>query len=101
MCYPLGSPAASTVNRDEHGNALQPSGQRSVASTSGGETAVNQATSTGSDGPAVAVDSGVRVVPLRSMVAALSGPFSHLQSDSSGNSIGIRFWKISACSFWN
>lgn len=81
--------AASNVNRDEHGNVLQPSGQRGTASNSGGETPVNQVTSRSSDGPAVAGDSGARVVPLRRMITALSGPFNSLQSDSSGNSLGL------------
>lgn len=56
-----------------------------------GENPTNQATTRIVEGPSVGGESGVRVVPLRTMVAALPGPFSRLSSNSSGNSIGLYY----------
>ncbi|BBH08568.1 Ubiquitin-like superfamily protein [Prunus dulcis] len=84
------SATTPNVTREEHGDTQQPSGQRNPAS-SGGENPTNQATSRVSDGPAFAGDSTVRIVPLRTMVAAVPAPLSRLPSDSSGNSIGLYY----------
>lgn len=83
--------ATHNANREEHRDAEQPSGQRNPTTSSGGENPVNQATSRVLEGPAFAGDSGVRVVPIRTMVAAVPGPFSRLPSDSSGNSVGLYY----------
>ncbi|GMN47470.1 hypothetical protein TIFTF001_016647 [Ficus carica] len=89
-----GSPTATVnANHEEHGNTQGPSGQRNTATptNSSSENPVNQGTQRASDGPAFAGESGVRVVPLRTMVAAVPGPFSRLSSDSSGNSVGLYY----------
>ncbi|PON53526.1 Ubiquitin [Trema orientale] len=82
------STQTANVNRED---GQPPSGQRNPAASSGGENPVSQGTSRTSDGPAFGGESGVRVVPLRTMVAAVPGPFSRLQSDSSGNSVGLYY----------
>ncbi|XP_021808980.1 large proline-rich protein bag6 isoform X2 [Prunus avium] len=84
------SATTPNVTREEHGDTQQPSGQRNPAS-SGGENPTNQATSRVSDGPAFAGDSTVRIVPIRTMVAAVPAPLSRLPSDSTGNSIGLYY----------
>ncbi|XP_008242909.1 PREDICTED: large proline-rich protein bag6-A isoform X1 [Prunus mume] len=84
------SATTPNVTREEHGDTQQPSGQRNPAS-SAGENPTSQATSRVSDGPAFAGDSTVRIVPLRTMVAAVPAPLSRLPSDSSGNSIGLYY----------
>ncbi|XP_062078249.1 ubiquitin-like domain-containing protein CIP73 isoform X2 [Humulus lupulus] len=81
----------ANVNRQEQGNGQQPSGQQNPATSSGGENPVNQGTSRVSDTPGFAGESAVRVVPLRTMVAAVPGPFGRLPSDPSGNSMGLYY----------
>ncbi|KAM4125527.1 hypothetical protein ACJW30_01G318700 [Castanea mollissima] len=77
------------VNREERSDTQQPTGHRdSVAS---GEIPINPPTSRVSEGPSFTGEPGVRVVPIRTMVAAVPGPFSRLPSDSSGNSIGLYY----------
>ncbi|KAM6553246.1 hypothetical protein CsatB_014008 [Cannabis sativa] len=86
------STSAANVNRQEQGNGQQPSGQQNPATSSGGEIPVNQGTARVSDTPGFAGESAVRVVPLRTMVAAVPGPFGRLPpSDSSGNSMGLYY----------
>nr|XP_048334815.1 ubiquitin-like domain-containing protein CIP73 isoform X3 [Ziziphus jujuba var. spinosa] len=85
------STATHDANREEHGDTQQPSGQRDPTTSSGGENPVTQAASRVPEGPTFAGDSGVRVVPIRTMVAAVPGPFSRLPSDSSGNSVGLYY----------
>lgn len=86
-----GSPTATAnVNNEEHGNTQQPSAQRNSATSSGSENPANQGTQRASDG-AFAGDSGVRVLPLRTMVATMPGSFGRLSSDSSGNSVGLYY----------
>ncbi|XP_022999151.1 large proline-rich protein BAG6-like isoform X2 [Cucurbita maxima] len=86
-----GSPTtAPNGNQEEHSGAQQPSGQQE-AGRDVGENPTNQATTRIVEGPSVGGESGVRVVPLRTMVAALPGPFSRLSSNSSGNSIGLYY----------
>ncbi|KAG5242742.1 ubiquitin family protein [Salix suchowensis] len=57
---------------------------------SGGENPSNQTTSRVSEGSSFSGEA-VRVVPLRTMVAAVPGTFGRLPSDSSGNSIGLYY----------
>lgn len=85
------STATPNTNQEEHGDAQQHSGQGNPATGSGGENPVLQTTSRVSESPAFAGDTGVRVVPIRTMVAAVNGPFSRLPSDSSGNSVGLYY----------
>ncbi|XP_022946659.1 large proline-rich protein bag6-B isoform X3 [Cucurbita moschata] len=86
-----GSPTtAPNSNPEERSGAQQPSGQQE-AGRDVGENPTNQATTRIVEGPSVGGESGVRVVPLRTMVAALPGPFSRLSSNSSGNSIGLYY----------
>ncbi|XP_024028599.1 large proline-rich protein bag6-A [Morus notabilis] len=86
-----GSPTATAnVNNEEHGNTQQPSAQRNSATSSGSENPANQGTQRASDG-AFAGDSGVRVLPLRTMVATMPSSFGRLSSDSSGNSVGLYY----------
>ncbi|XP_022946661.1 large proline-rich protein bag6-B isoform X4 [Cucurbita moschata] len=85
-----GSPTtAPNSNPEERSGAQQPSGQQE-AGRDVGENPTNQATTRIVEGPSVGGESGVRVVPLRTMVAALPGPFSRLSSNSSGIARGER-----------
>uniref|UniRef100_A0A2N9FXD6 Ubiquitin-like domain-containing protein n=1 Tax=Fagus sylvatica TaxID=28930 RepID=A0A2N9FXD6_FAGSY len=79
------------VNREEHSDTQQPTGHRNSATSSSGEIPINPSTSRVSEGPSFAGEPGVRVVPIRTMVAAVPGPFSRLPSDTSGNSIGLYY----------
>ncbi|XP_038889778.1 ubiquitin-like domain-containing protein CIP73 isoform X2 [Benincasa hispida] len=86
-----GSPTtASNGNSEERSGAQQPLGQQEAA-RGVGENPTNQATTRIVEGPSVGGESGVRVVPIRTMVAALPGPFSRLPSNSSGNSFGLYY----------
>ncbi|KGN60751.1 ubiquitin-like domain-containing protein CIP73 [Cucumis sativus] len=86
-----GSPTtASNGNPEERSGAQQTSGQQEAA-RGAGENSTNQATTRVVEGPSVGGESGVRVVPIRTMVAALPGPFSRLPSNSSGNSFGLYY----------
>lgn len=88
--------AAPNANAEVHGDAQQPvSAPRniSVNSTVSGNP-VEQSSSRASEGPTqpFAGESGVRVVPLHTMVAAVPATFSRMPSDSlSGNSIGTHY----------
>eukprot|EP00257_Ricinus_communis_P028041 XP_025015455.1 large proline-rich protein bag6 isoform X1 [Ricinus communis] len=85
-----GSSTASTnVNREERGDTQQPSGQRNPGTGSGGENLGNQTASRATEASSFGGDSGVRVVPIRTMVASVPGQFGRLPSDSSTNSIGL------------
>lgn len=89
---PLGSSAATpTVNQQERGNSQQPLEQRNPGTSSGGENIVNQETLGVSEGPSPIAESGVRVVPIRTMVATVPGPFSRLPSDSTSSSLGLYY----------
>ena len=68
----------SDVNQEEHGYTHQPSGQRNSV-TSGGE---NPATSLVSEGSSIAA------ILMRSLLGALSGPFSGVPSDQSSSHLG-------------
>ncbi|XP_021275844.1 large proline-rich protein bag6-B isoform X2 [Herrania umbratica] len=85
------SVATPNVNREEHGDTAQQSGQRNPSMGSGSENRSIQTSSRVSDTPSFAGESGVRVVPIRTMVAAVPAPFGRLPSDSSGNSVGLYY----------
>ncbi|KAF8407193.1 hypothetical protein HHK36_006320 [Tetracentron sinense] len=72
----------STVNQEEQGGAQQPPGQTNLAS-SGGTTAGASQNQTGTG------ESGVRVVPIRTVVTAVPAPVHRTPSDSSGSSVGL------------
>ncbi|TQD88407.1 hypothetical protein C1H46_026066 [Malus baccata] len=77
------------ATRDEHGETQQPSGQRNPVTSSGSENPTNQATSRVSGGSAFAGDPAVRIMPIRTMVAAVPASLSRQPSDSSGISGGL------------
>ncbi|KAB5514591.1 hypothetical protein DKX38_028497 [Salix brachista] len=84
------STATLNNNREEHSQTQQTAGQRSPPASSGGENPSNQTSSRLSEGSSFAGEA-VRVVPLRTVVAAVPGTFGHLPSDSSGNSTGLYY----------
>ncbi|XP_022937626.1 large proline-rich protein bag6-B-like isoform X2 [Cucurbita moschata] len=79
---PLGQQQAA------RGASENPTGQ---AARGASENPTGQAATSAIEGPSMERESGVRVMPISSMVAALPGTFSHLPSDSSGNSIGLYY----------
>lgn len=85
------SATTPNTNREENGHTQQNAGQRNPATGSAGENHGSQTTPRVSEGSSFAGESGVRVVPIRTMVATVPGPFSRLSSDSSGNSIGLYY----------
>ncbi|KAJ6296237.1 hypothetical protein OIU78_024141 [Salix suchowensis] len=76
------STATLNNNREEHSQTQQTAGQRSPPASSGGENPSNQTSSRLSEGSSFAGEA-VRVVPLRTVVAAVPGTFGRLPSDSS------------------
>ncbi|XP_011017933.1 PREDICTED: large proline-rich protein bag6-B isoform X4 [Populus euphratica] len=78
------STATPNNNREEHGQTQQTAGQRSPPTSSGGENPSSQTSSRLSEGSSFAGEA-VRVVPLRTVVAAVPGTFGRLPSDSSGS----------------
>ncbi|KAJ6731821.1 LARGE PROLINE-RICH PROTEIN BAG6 [Salix purpurea] len=84
------STATLNNNREEHSQTQQTAGQRSPPASSGGENPSNQTSSRLSEGSSFAGEA-VRVVPLRTVVAAVPGTFGRLPSDSSGNSTGLYY----------
>ncbi|XWS70781.1 hypothetical protein CRYUN_Cryun03dG0078600 [Craigia yunnanensis] len=79
------------IIRQGHRDTTQQSGQRNPSMGSGSENRSTQTTSRVSDTPPFAGESGVRVVPIRTMVAAVPAPLGRLPSDSSGNSVGLYY----------
>eukprot|EP00258_Populus_trichocarpa_P029987 XP_024446006.1 large proline-rich protein bag6-B isoform X2 [Populus trichocarpa] len=77
------STATPNNNREEHGQTQQTAGQRNPPTSSGGENPSSQTSSRLSEGSSFAGEP-VRVVPLRTVVAAVPGTFGRLPSDSSG-----------------
>lgn len=96
-----GSPTAgSNANGEESVSIQQPSVSRSAsaaataaAANPSGENPVSLSSSAASEAatPSFTGESGVRVVPIRTMVAAVPAPFSRLSSDSPSNSAGIYY----------
>ncbi|KAJ6381027.1 hypothetical protein OIU77_029847 [Salix suchowensis] len=84
------STATPNNNREDRGQTQQTAGLRNPPTISGGENPSNQTTSRVSEGSSFSGEA-VRVVPLRTMVAAVPGTFGRLPSDSSGNSIGLYY----------
>lgn len=82
---------ASNVSQDEAGDTQHQSGHRNPEMNSGGESRVSQPTTEVSEGPTSAGDSGVRVLPVRTVVAAVPSSLTQLPSDSPGNRIGLYY----------
>ncbi|KAF7806474.1 ubiquitin-like domain-containing protein CIP73 isoform X1 [Senna tora] len=80
------STSAANVNREEQGDAQTASVQRNPV-----EVSVNQASSRLPEDLSFAGESGVRIVPIRTMVAAVPTPLARTASESSGNSIGLYY----------
>ncbi|XP_059453095.1 ubiquitin-like domain-containing protein CIP73 isoform X4 [Corylus avellana] len=85
------SATTPNVSREEHSDTQPPSGLRNSTTNSGGENPIMTSTSRVSEGPSFGGESGVQVVPTRTMIAAVPGPFSRLPSDSAGNLIGLYY----------
>ncbi|XP_039033461.1 ubiquitin-like domain-containing protein CIP73 isoform X2 [Hibiscus syriacus] len=83
----------STPNivQQDHHDTTQQLGQRNPSMGSGSENHSTQTTSRVSDAPSFAGESGVRVVPIRTMVAAVPAPLGRVPSDSSGSSMGLYY----------
>lgn len=79
------STTSSNTNQEERNDIQSASVQRNP-----GESSVNQAISRRPDS-SIAGESGVRLVPIRTMVAAVPGPLGRPPSESSGNSIGLYY----------
>lgn len=62
-----------------------------MTSSENGEIPSNQGNPRGSDRLG---ESGIRVVPLRTMVGAVPGSFGQLSADSSGNSMGGLYYPV-------
>ncbi|XP_022732230.1 uncharacterized protein LOC111286494 isoform X2 [Durio zibethinus] len=84
------SMATPNIIQEESPHTTQ-QGQRNPSMGSGSENRSTQTTSRVSDAPSFAGESGVRVVPIRTMVAAVPAPLGRLPSDSSGNSVGLYY----------
>ncbi|MBA0693688.1 hypothetical protein Goari_004045, partial [Gossypium aridum] len=84
-----GSSMATPNTREEH--PPNQSGQSNQSMGSDSENRSSQTTSRVSDTPSFAGESGVRVVPIRTMVAAVPAPLGRLPSESSGNSVGVYY----------
>ncbi|KAK3221814.1 hypothetical protein Dsin_008839 [Dipteronia sinensis] len=85
------SMSTANTNREERGNTELSSGQGNSPTGPASENLGNQTTSRNSEGSPFAGESGVRVVPIRTMMAAVPAPFGRLPSDSSGNSLGLYY----------
>ncbi|XP_022965612.1 large proline-rich protein bag6-B-like isoform X2 [Cucurbita maxima] len=85
------STTAPNGNPEEQRSGAQQPSEQQRAARGASENPTSQAAPSASEGPSMGRESGVRVMPIRTMVAALPGTFSHLPSDSSGNSIGLYY----------
>ncbi|XP_048133100.1 ubiquitin-like domain-containing protein CIP73 isoform X3 [Rhodamnia argentea] len=92
--------AGSNANGEDSVNIQQPLAPRSAVSATtaaaanpSGENPISLSSSGASEAPIPSFngESGVRVVPIRTMVAAVPTPFSRLSSDSPSNSAGIYY----------
>ncbi|KAJ7957466.1 Large proline-rich protein bag6 [Quillaja saponaria] len=81
-------PSTTTPNatREERGGTEPRTVQSNPSENSG-----NQATSRVSEGTSFAGESGIRVMPFRTMVAAVPSSFSRVPSESSDNSTGLYY----------
>lgn len=79
------STTTPNANQEERVDTESASVQRNQ-----GESPVSQATSRRSDASG-AGEPGVRIVPIRTMVATVPGPLGRLPSEPSGNSIGLYY----------
>lgn len=81
----------SNAIQEERSNTQQAPGQGNTATASGTDNLGSQATTRNSDGSSSAGESGVRVVPVRTMVAPVPAPFGRLPSDSSSNPVSLYY----------
>ncbi|XP_019464481.1 PREDICTED: large proline-rich protein bag6-A-like isoform X4 [Lupinus angustifolius] len=79
------STTTSNANQEERNDTQSAAVQRNQ-----GESSVNQAPSRRSNA-SLAGEPGIRVVPIRTMVAAVPGPIGRLPSEQSGNSMGFYY----------
>ncbi|KDO59320.1 hypothetical protein CISIN_1g004252mg [Citrus sinensis] len=85
------SMVGSNAIQEERSNTQQAPGQGNTATASGTDNLGSQATTRNSDGSSSAGESGVRVVPVRTMVAPVPAPFGRLPSDSSSNPVSLYY----------
>ncbi|KAK7265161.1 hypothetical protein RJT34_32777 [Clitoria ternatea] len=78
------STTSSNNNQEERSDTQSASAQRNP-----GESSFNQATTRRPEASIAAGEPGVRLVPIRTMVAAVPGPLGRTPSESSGNFIGL------------
>eukprot|EP00262_Sarcandra_glabra_P014744 TRINITY_DN436_c3_g1_i1.p1 TRINITY_DN436_c3_g1~~TRINITY_DN436_c3_g1_i1.p1 ORF type:complete len:774 (-),score=168.09 TRINITY_DN436_c3_g1_i1:399-2720(-) len=83
------SVATANSNLGEQADAQQPAGQTDPARGSGGANLSHQSVSGVSGSPSFSGESGVRVVPIRTVVAAVPAGVSRPPSDSSGSAVGL------------
>ncbi|KAJ4958873.1 hypothetical protein NE237_025984 [Protea cynaroides] len=81
--------STASSNQGEQAGAQQPQMQTDASRSSGGATIVHQVSSGASGNLSVAADSGVRVVPIRTVVAAVPGPSPRPPSSTAGGSVGL------------
>jgi len=77
------STTTPNASQEERGDTQSASVQRNPV-----ESSASQATSRRPDA-SIAGESGIRIVPLRTMVAAVPGPLGRASSEPSGNSTGL------------
>ncbi|KAI9117193.1 hypothetical protein K1719_011359 [Acacia pycnantha] len=80
------STSSANVNREEHGDTQSASVQRNPV-----EISVNQTNSRLPEDISFGGESGVRIVPIRTMVAAVPSHLGRNPSESSANSIGLYY----------
>lgn len=81
----------ATPNRENRSDSQQPPEQTTPGTGSSAVSHGTQTTPRASANPSVAGQSGVRILPIRTMVAAVPAGFGRLPSDSSGNSLGLLY----------
>ncbi|WJX90424.1 Ubiquitin-like domain-containing protein cip73 [Trifolium repens] len=77
------STTTPNANQEDRGDTQSASVQRNPA-----ESSASQATSRRPDA-SIAAEPAIRIVPIRTMVAAVPGPLGHPSSEPSGNSTGL------------
>lgn len=86
-----GSSIATPNREDRSGTQQSPEQTTTPGAVSGAVNHGTQTTPRASASPAVVAQSGVRILPIRTMVAAVPAGFSRLPSDSSANSLGLLY----------
>ncbi|XP_043702569.1 ubiquitin-like domain-containing protein CIP73 [Telopea speciosissima] len=81
--------STASTNQGEQAGVQQPQMRADTPRSSGGATFVHQVSSGASGNLPFTGDSGVRVVPIRTVVAAVPAPISRPPSSTSGGSVGL------------